>query len=34
MTLAEQIYEVAKTLPTDQANEVLDFIYSKSNWLL
>ncbi len=27
MTLAEQIYEIAKTLPTNQASEVLDFIY-------
>ncbi|BAP57320.1 hypothetical protein THII_3023 [Thioploca ingrica] len=27
MTLAEQVYEVAKTLPTNQASEVLDFIY-------
>ncbi|NJO17412.1 MAG: hypothetical protein HC877_17215 [Thioploca sp.] len=27
MTLAEQIYEVVKTLLTYQANEVLDFIY-------
>lgn len=27
MTLAEQIYEVAKTLPTNQASEALDFIY-------
>ncbi|OQW88974.1 MAG: hypothetical protein BWK78_08035 [Thiotrichaceae bacterium IS1] len=28
MTLAEQISEVAKTLPMNQAGEVLDFIYS------
>jgi hypothetical protein len=28
MTLVEQIYDVAKTLPMNQAGEVLDFIYS------
>lgn len=28
VTFAEQIYDVAKTLSTTQANEVLNFIYT------
>jgi hypothetical protein len=27
VTFAEQIYDIAKTLPINQANEVLNFIY-------